>query len=107
MGKKHYFSGKHHTYETRKKIGEAHKLTVLSYIRPKMLIETKLRLSLVTVGLNVKVFDKENNLIKEFPSINSAAKYFGVNSTTIKTAIKKDRPYHNLIFKSQIKDKRI
>jgi len=106
-GKKHYFFGKHHTCETRKKIGEAHKLTVRSYIRPKMRIETKLRLSLVTIGLNVKVFDKENNLIKEFPSINSAAKYFGVNSTTIKTAIKKGRPYRNLIFKSQIKDKRI
>jgi hypothetical protein len=56
---------------------------------PKMRFETKLKLSLVSIGVNVKVFDKENNFIKEFPSINSAAKYYDVSSTTISKAIKK------------------
>ena len=72
-----------------------------------MRIETKLKLSLVSIGVNVKVFDMENKFIKEFPSINKAAKYFDVSSTTINTAIKKARPYQNFIFKSEIKDNRI
>jgi len=86
-GKNHYLFGKHRTYE--------------------MPIETKLKLSLVSIGLNVKVFDLENNLIKEFPSINRAAKYFDVSSTTINKAIKKGRRYLNFLFKSEIKDNRI
>lgn len=69
--------------------------------------ETKLKLSLVSIGVNVKVFDVGNNLIKEFPSINRAAKFFDVSSTTINTAIKKGRPYQNFKFKSEIKDNRV
>jgi hypothetical protein len=74
---------------------------------PKMRLETKLKLSLVSIGVIVKVFDKEKNFVKEFPSINRAAKYYDVGSTTINTAIKTGRPYQNLIFKSQIKDNRV
>ncbi len=88
-GKNHRLFGKHHSYETRKNIGKALKLSNRIYIMPKMRFETKLKLSLVSIGVNVKVFDKENNFIKEFPSINSAAKYYDVSSTTISKAIKK------------------
>jgi len=88
-GKNHRLFGKHHTYETRKNIGKALKLSNRICIMPKMRIETKLKLSLVSIGVNVKVFDIEDNLIKEFPSINSAAKYYDVSSTTISKAIKK------------------
>lgn len=72
-----------------------------------MRLETKLKLSLVSIGVNVKVFDGENNFIKEFSSINSAAKYFDVCNTTINNAIKKGRPYQNFVFKSEIKDNRV
>lgn len=72
-----------------------------------MRIETKLKLSLVSIGVDVKVFNIQNNLVKEFPSINKAAKYFDVGKSTINKAIKTGRPYHNFIFKSDIKDNRI
>jgi NUMOD1 domain len=74
---------------------------------PKMRPETKLKLSIVSIGVNVKVFDKKDNLIKEFPSINSAAKYFDVSSNTISKAIKKGTSYQNFTFKSEIKDNRV
>jgi hypothetical protein len=74
---------------------------------PKMRIETKLKLSLVSIGVDVKVFNIQKNLVKEFPSINKAAKYFDVGKSTINKAIKTGRPYHNFIFKSDIKDNRI
>lgn len=106
-GKNHPLFGKHLTYEWRKNIGKALKLSSRICIMPKMRIETRLKLSLVSIGVNVKVFDMENNFIKEFPSINRAAKYFNVASTTINRAIKIGRPYQNFIFKSEIKDNRI
>lgn len=88
-----------HTAITRAKIGQAHIGKVLSK-------ETKLKLSLVTIGISLKVFDIKNNF-KEFPSINSAAKYLNANGSTINTVIKKGKSYKNLIFKSQILDNRI
>jgi len=106
-GKNHRLFGKHHTYETRKNIGKALKLSNRICIMPKMRFESKKKLSLVSIGVNVKVFDIEDNLIKEFSSINSTAKYYDVGCTTINTAIKKGRPYQNLIFRSEIKDNRI
>lgn len=55
----------------------------------------------MSIGVNVKVFKLQENLIKEFSSINSAAKYYGAASSTINKAIKKkNKPYNNLIFKS-------
>lgn len=54
-----------------------------------MRVETKLKLSLVSIGVDVKVFDTQKNLVKEFTSINKAAKYFDVGKSTINKA--KDR----------------
>ena len=39
-------------------------------------LETKLLISLRYKGVSVKVYDKSNNLINEFLTIRSAAKYF-------------------------------
>jgi len=35
-------------------------------------------MSLRCKGVSVKVFDRPNNLINEFPTITSVAKYFGL-----------------------------
>ena len=35
-------------------------------------------MSLRCKGVSVKIFDKSNNLINEFPTITSVAKYFGL-----------------------------
>ena len=40
---------------------------------------TKLKMSLITPGVNVKVFDKSNNLVNELSTITSIAKHFGVS----------------------------
>lgn len=108
-GKNHRLFGKHHTYETRKNIGKALKLLnqITPRIMPKMRFETKLKLSLVSISINVKVFDLKDSFIKEFPSINSAAKFFDVSNTTISRAIKKGRSYQNFTFKSEIKDNKV
>lgn len=107
-GKNNPNFGKHLSYERRKNIGKAIKLSnKIRSTMPKMRLETKLKLSLVTIGVNVKMYDCSNNFIKEFPSINSAAKFFDVHKTTINTVIKKGRSYQNFTFKSEIKDNRI
>ncbi len=35
------------------------------------------------LGVIVKIFDKKGNLLNIFPTITSAAKYFGVSNSTI------------------------
>jgi hypothetical protein len=45
--------------------------------------ETKLLMSLRCKGVPVKVYDKSNNLINEYPAITSTAKCFGLSNRTI------------------------
>ena len=45
--------------------------------------QTILKLSLRSQGVIVKLFDKKGNLLNIFPTITSAAKYFGVSNSTI------------------------
>jgi group I intron endonuclease len=52
-GKNHPWFGKHHTFETREKINTKHLNRI--HIMPKMKLETKLKLSLRSIGLNIKV----------------------------------------------------
>jgi hypothetical protein len=63
-------------------------------------------MSLRTHGVSVKVFDKFNNLIKIFPTMTSAAKYFNVSSRTI-SRIENKGIYNNFIFKFEPKDFRV
>ena len=48
-----------------------------------VILETKLSMSLWCKGVSVKVFYKSNNLINEFMTIISIAKYFGIFIRTI------------------------
>jgi hypothetical protein len=66
-----------------------------------------LKLSRRTIGVGVKVFDKTYNLIHEFPTITSAAKYFDLSNRTIGRILDKDVLYNDLIYKSGIKDNRV
>lgn len=69
--------------------------------------ETKLRKSLRSRGISVKIYDKSNNLINEFPTIRSVAKYLGVTSTTISNIFKTGKSYDNFVYKFYIKNKKI
>lgn len=97
--------GKHHTEETRKKTSESNKL-FKEY--NKMTLETKLRLSLTSIGLIIKIYANSNKLIKIFPSIKKAAKYFNVSVCFIRKYINnKYINYKGFTLLSQIKNNKI
>lgn len=78
------------------------------YIIPKVVTsETKLKISSRCQGVGVEVFDKSNNLIKQFPTITSAALHFGVNTSTISMIYKTGKSYDDYIYKFKVKDLRI
>jgi group I intron endonuclease len=75
---------------------------------PKVITsDTKLKLSLRGQGVNVKVFDKENNLIYSFPSLVTAAKHLGVRPETISKILNKGISYDEYIYNFEVKDLRI
>ena len=106
-GKNHPFFGKTLSEETRINISESLKSSLIfkksvksrSKIKTK---ETKLKMSLRTKGVRVKVFDLENNLIKEFPTMISLALYLGISTRTVGRYLDNDIPYKNYIFKSNL-----
>ena len=102
-GKHDHFSGKMHTYESRKMIS----LNLKSLIRsnkPKVVTsETRLKISLRSKGVPVKVFDLKNSLIKEFPSIKSTAEHFGLSHKSIGRYLDKNKSYNGFILKSFFK----
>lgn len=53
VGKNHHFYGKHAKWNKKKKIGKILKYSNRLCIMPKMRLETKLKLSLVTIGIDV------------------------------------------------------
>lgn len=69
--------------------------------------ETRLLISSRCQGIRVKIFDKSNNLINEFPTITSAALYQGVHRKTISNIFKTGKSYDDLIYKFKVKDTRI
>lgn len=97
-GKNYPYFGKHHSFETREKIKTKHLNRI--HIMPKMRLETKLKLSLINIGMNIKVYDSFNNFVMEFSTINSTANNFGVSSSTIKRVLKNGMSYKNFFFKS-------
>jgi hypothetical protein len=69
--------------------------------------ETRLKISSRCQGVSVKVFDKSNNFIKEFPTITSAALHFGVNTKTISMIFKTGKTYDDYIYKFEVKYNRV
>jgi group I intron endonuclease len=109
-GVNHPFFGKTLSKEVRMKISESNKAFWLK-IKTKREIklktpETLLKMSLRSHGVSVKVLDKNNNLVKTFTTIKSAAKHFGVSSTTM-SRIENKGTYDNFIFKFEPKDFRV
>jgi len=109
-GINHPFFGKTLSLKTRMRISESNKVywskvKIKRNIKPKT-SETLLKMSLRSHGVSVKVFDESNNLVKIFPTIISAAKHFGLASTTM-SRIEKKGTYNNFTFKFEEKDCRI
>lgn len=68
---------------------------------------TKLKLSLRSQGVKVKIFDSSKNFINEFPNIKSAAQYVGVKYTTISKIYNTGISYDNYIYEFELKDIRV
>lgn len=64
--------------------------------------DTRLKLSSRSSGIKVKLFDNLNKLIKEFPTMTSAAKYIGVSDRTIRRILNTGISYDNYIYKFEI-----
>ena len=92
--------GKHHSDETIKKISESNKL-YKKY--NKMSLETKLKLSLTSKGINVIIFDDFNNFIKEFYSIKATSDYFNISPKTLHKILRNNLSWRGLTFKFEIK----
>ena len=65
-------------------------------------METRLKLSVRSCGVCVKVFDYSNNLTNEFPSITSVANYFNISNRTVGRYLDKNKSYNGFIFRSFI-----
>lgn len=77
-------------------------------ITPKVVTnETRLKISSICKGVSVKVFYKSNNLVKQFPTMSSAALHFGVATKTISMIYKTGISYDNYIYKFKVKDTRV
>ena len=77
-------------------------------IVPKVVTsETKLLISSRCQGVSVKIFDKSNNLVNEFPTITSAASHFGVNHKTISMIFKTGKSYDDYTYKFEVRDTKV
>jgi len=73
---------------------------------PKIIkLETRLKLSLRSQGVPIKVFNTSTKFVKEFPTITSAAKYFDLSDKSLNRYIDKNKSYNGYTFKSNYKDK--
>lgn len=69
--------------------------------------ETRLRKSLRSRGISVKIYERSNNLVNEFSTIKSAAKHLGVTGKTISNIFKTGKSYDNFVYKFYIKNNKI
>jgi group I intron endonuclease len=100
--------GKILSQETRIKISESLKSSLMFKNSIKLRLnhnteETKLKRSLRTHGVKVKVFDIENKFVKEFPTMTSVALHFNISNRTVGRYLDKDKLYNGYTFKSKLK----
>jgi hypothetical protein len=82
-------------------------ITRVNFMPKVVTSETKLKISSRCKGVSVKVFDKSNNLMYQFPTITSAALHFGVSTKTISMIYKTGKSYDDYIYKFKVKDLRV
>jgi group I intron endonuclease len=89
-------TGRKHTFETKEKMRISSMGHTLSEeVRKKVSIATTLR-----VGVGIKVFDRSDNLVKEFSTISSAAKHFKISASTLSRYKDTNKSYNGYTFKS-------
>ena len=101
LGVKHGISFSKNLSKARrgKKINVMSKVKVISNI---VTSETRLKLSSRSIGVKVKLFESNNNLINEFPSMTSAAKFLGVSVRTIRRILNTGVSYDDYTYKFEV-----
>lgn len=108
LGIKHSFNGKKAMSIKSRGRKFLYKDKVIRTYLPKVVTSnTKLKLALRSQGVNVKILDSSNNLINEFSTIKSAAKYMGVDYNTISKIYERGISYDEFIYKFNPQDIRI
>jgi group I intron endonuclease len=64
--------------------------------------ETRLNLSYRSKGVCVKLYDRSNNLVNQFSTMASAAKFIGVSDRTIRRTLETGISYDNYIYKFEV-----
>jgi group I intron endonuclease len=101
-GENHPIFGKTLSVETRRKISISLRSITRVNNKPRVIsLETRLLKSLRCKGVALKVYDKWNNLINEFPTIKSASKHFDLSDRTIGRYLDKDKYYNGYKFISK------
>jgi group I intron endonuclease len=103
-GKHSHFSGKMHTCESRKLISIGLKSIIRTNTPKVPKLETKLKISLRSKGVPVKIFDLKGNLISKFPSIRSTAEYLDISPKGLMRYLDENKTYNGFIIKSYFKD---
>lgn len=104
MGKHYHFSGKMHTYETRKMISLKLKSIKFRKDIPRVVKpETRLKMSLRSQGVPVKIFDTSNQFVREFPTIRSTAQFFGISDRGLSRYLDNNKPYNGFFIRSSEK----
>jgi hypothetical protein len=89
--------GSKQSEETKKKMS-------ISRGKPNNLPDTKIyKFSLKNTNIKVKIFYKSNNLLNEFATIYSAARYIGIAESTIRRIRKRGVSYDNYVYKFETK----
>ena len=79
--------------------GKRNNASKLVVTKPKYITtETRLKLSYRSKGIKVKLFDNLKNLIKEFDTMTSVAKYLGVSDRTIRRILNTGISYDNYTY---------
>jgi group I intron endonuclease len=103
LGVKHDISFSTNLSKARR--GKKNKTTSYKTRARVILPDTILKLSSRSKGIKVKIFDKLNNLIKEFPTLTSAAKYVGVSARTMGRILNTGVSYDDFIYEFYILDR--
>jgi len=94
-----------HTSETKQNVSLSFKPIIRANFTPNIItIETRLKLSLISQGVKVKVMDKSNDLVKVFSTITSTAKHFGLSNKALPIYLNNNKPYKGFILIPDYKD---
>lgn len=109
-GVNHPLYGKNHTHDTKIKLGKVKRSNLTINIEPNIFtdVNTSKWLSrCASLRVNIKVFNEFNDLVNEFPSMKSAAKYLGVSTSSIRRILNNDIIHVGFTYKFEVMNNKV